>query len=120
MAKGKISKRTKSRLIILGPISLICVVVFIISLLYNLVTIYNLTIDKKNLEKQYLELQEKAEQLKIDIEKFNDEQYLANYVREHYSYSKDGEYIIKIVDDVNDTSETLENITMTSLLIIIN
>lgn len=112
MTKGKISKQTKSRLIIFAPISLVFIGVFIVSVLYNTVTIYNLNSEKKHLEKKYLELQEKAEQLKIDIEKFNDEQYLANYVREHYSYSKDGEYIIKIVDDVNDTSETLDNITL--------
>ena len=110
MAKGKISRGTKSRLIIFGSISLIFVVVFIINLLYSAVTIYNLTMDKKKLEKQYLELQEQSEQLKIDIEKFNDKQYLANYIREHYLYSKDGEYIIKIVEDTNETSETLENI----------
>ncbi len=110
MAKGKISRGTKSRLIIFGSISLIFVVVFIINLLYSAVTIYNLTMDKKKLEKQYLELQEQSEQLKIDIEKFNDKEYLANYIREHYLYSKDGEYIIKIVEDTNEASETLENI----------
>ncbi len=112
MTKGKISKQTKSRLIILGPLSLVCIIVFIVSLLYNLVTIYNLTIEKKHLEEKYLELQQEADQLKIDIEKFNDEKYLANYVREHYSYSKEGEYILKIVDDVNDTNETIDKISI--------
>lgn len=112
MTKGKISKQTKSRLMIFGPISFVFIIVFVVSLLYNIATIYNLTLEKKHLEKKYLELQEKAEQLKIDIEKFNDEQYLANYVREHYSYSKEGEYIIKIIDDVNETNETLDDITI--------
>lgn len=112
MTKGKISKQTKSRLIVLGPLSLVCIIVFIVSLLYNLVTIYNLTIEKKHLEEKYLELQQEADQLKIDIEKFNDEKYLANYVREHYSYSKEGEYILKIVDDVNDTNETIDKISI--------
>lgn len=112
MSKGKISKRTKSRLIILGPLSLICIFSFVISLLYNAVTIYNLTQEKNHLEKEYQNLQEEAEQLKIDIDKFNDEKYLANYVREHYSYSKEGEYIIKIVDDGIQTKDTIDKISI--------
>ena len=96
MTKRRISKASKRRLTFFGTISLIAIVYFTFSLVYNIYTIYDLSIEKKRLETFYTELQEEAETLKIDIEKLSDSNYLANYAREHYLYSKDGEYIIQI------------------------
>jgi preprotein translocase subunit SecA len=62
--------------------------------------------EKKRLENFYMQLQEEAENLKIDIEKFNDSKYLADYAREHYLYSKDGEYIIQI-DDIEQIEDDI-------------
>ncbi len=112
MAKQKVSNKTKKRLLVFGSLSIFFIFLFVFSLLYNIYTIYDLTKDKKNLENSYLLLQEKAEQLKIDIEKLNDKEYLANYARENYSYSKDGEYIIKLVDDVTETTQTIDKISI--------
>lgn len=112
MAKRKVSNKTKKRLLVFGSLSIFFIFLFVFSLLYNVYTIYDLTKEKKNLENSYLVLQEKAEQLKIDIEKLNDKEYLANYAREHYSYSKDGEYIIKMIDDVTETTQTLDKISI--------
>ena len=106
MAKRRISKASKRRLTFFGTLSLVAIVYFLFSLSYNVYTIYNLTNERKNLERLYAELQDKAETLKIDIEKFSDSSYLANYAREHYLYSKDGEYIIQI--DTSDV-EKVEN-----------
>lgn len=103
MAKRRISKASKRRLGFFGPICLIAIFYAIFLLLYNGYTIYELSIKKNNLENKLLELQKESEDLKTDIEKLNDEKYLANYAREHYLYSKDGEYIIHIEDDL-DTS----------------
>ena len=64
--------------------------------------------EKIQLEKLYVELQEEGENLKIDIEKLNDKNYLANYAREHYLYSKDGEYILQM-DDVEKIEEDISN-----------
>lgn len=108
MPKRRISKASKRRLTIFGTISLIAIVYFGFSLLYNIYTIYDLTSEKKNLENLYVELQEEAESLKIDIEKLNDQDYLANYAREHYLYSKDGEYIIQI-DDIEEIEDDISN-----------
>lgn len=112
MAKRKVSNKTKKRLLVFGSLSIFFIFLFVFSLLYNIYTIYDLTKDKKNLENSYLFLQEKAEQLKIDIEKLSDKEYLANYARENYSYSKDGEYIIKLVDDVTETTQTIDKISI--------
>ena len=106
MAKRRITKASKRRLTFFGTFSLVAIIYFCFSLIYNIYIIYNLTKEKKELEKLYVELQEEAESLKIDIEKLNDENYLANYAREHYLYSKDGEYIIQM-DDVEQIEEDL-------------
>ena len=99
MAKRRMSKQSKRRLTIFGTLSLIIIVYFCFSFIYNAYTIYDLYRQKNNLENLYSQLQEEAETLKIDIEKLNDDNYLANYAREHYLYSKDGEYIIQLSED---------------------
>lgn len=106
MPKRRISRASKRRLTFFGTISLVAIVYFGFSLIYNVYTIFDLSREKKNLENLYVELQEEAESLKIDIEKLNDDDYLANYAREHYLYSKDGEYIIQL-DDIEEIEEDI-------------
>lgn len=109
MSKRRISKASKRRLTFFGTISVLAIIYFIFSILYNAYTLYNLTIEKKNLENTYVELQENAEKLKTDIEKLSDEEYLANYARENYLYSKDGEYIIQIEEEeIEETANDIE------------
>ncbi len=102
----RISKASKRRLSIFGTLSLVAIIYFIFSLLFNAYTIYDLTKQKSSLEKKYMSLKEEAEELKIDIEKLSDEKYLANYAREKYLYSKDGEYILQIDSDELDKLST--------------
>ena len=108
MPKRRISKASKRRLTFFGTISLIIILYFCFNLIYNTYIIFDLTSQKKQLENLYIELQEEAETLKLDIEKLNDQNYLANYAREHYLYSKDGEYIIQM-DDIQEIEEDLSN-----------
>lgn len=112
MAVRRISKASKRRLSIFGTLSLIAIIYFIFNLFYSTYNIYSLTMEKKNLENNYIKLQEEAENLKIDIEKLNDEEYLANYARENYLYSKDGEYILQLGEDITETSNTLDIINI--------
>ncbi len=113
MSKRRVPKVSKRRLSCFGPICLIIIVYFSFSLLYNIYTIYELTVEKKQLEEKYVKLQEEAEQLKIDIEKLNDPEYLANYARENYLYSKSGEYIIQMGDEYSQTTEKIDTINTT-------
>lgn len=99
MAKRKISKVSKRRLRFFGPLCLLAIFYSLFSLIYSGYTIYELSVEKNKLENKLLALQEEAENLKTDISKLNDDEYLANYAREHYMYSKDGEYIIHIEED---------------------
>ena len=98
----RISKASKRRLSVFGTLSLVAIIYFVFSLFYNVYSIYSLTKEKSNLESKYLVLKEEAEELKIDIEKLSDEKYLANYAREKYLYSKDGEYILQIDNEELD------------------
>ena len=105
-----ISKASKRRLSLFGTISVFLIVYFIFSLLYNVYTLYDLTNEKKELQKYYVELQEKTDELKSEIEKLKDDKYLADYAREHYLYSKNGEYIIQL-DKLEQTQDILNDIS---------
>lgn len=110
MAKRRITKASKRRLTLFGTISVIAVVYFSVSLVFNAYTIYNLSVEKKELEERFLALKEEAKELKLDIEKLNDEKYLADYARENYLYSKDNEYIIQI-EEIVETKEEIDTIS---------
>jgi len=110
MPKRRITKASKRRLTIFGTVSLIAIIYFSISLIMSAYSIYNLTLQKKELEDSYVKLQEEAKQLKIDIEKLSDEKYLADYARENYLYSKDDEYILQI-EEIVETKEEIDSIS---------
>ena len=55
--------------------------------------------EKKELEKEYASLVDEEELLEKEVSKLQDPEYIAKYAREKYLYSKDGEYIIKIVEE---------------------
>ena len=110
MSARRISRASKRRLSIFGTLSLVAIVYCLFSFFYNAYSIYSLTVEKNDLEQKYIELKEEAEELKIDIEKLSDEKYLANYAREKYLYSKDGEYILQInEEDLKKLSEEVKN-----------
>ena len=52
--------------------------------------------EKKDLNQKLVELKSQEKELKVDVEKMQDPEYIARYLREKYLYSKDGEYIIRI------------------------
>lgn len=54
---------------------------------------------EKELEEKYAKLLEDKEILEDDVVKLQDPEYVAKYAREKYLYSKDGELIIKIIDE---------------------
>ena len=54
--------------------------------------------EKQLLENKLVGLQNEQNELKSDIKKLEDPEYVARYAREKYMYSKDGEIIIRIPD----------------------
>ena len=110
MTKRRITKASKSRLLVFGSFSLFAIIYFCFSLISNGYNIYVLNKEKKDLENTYIKLQQKAEELKLDIQKLHDPEYLADYARENYLYSKDDEYIIQI-DEIIETEEKIDTIS---------
>lgn len=106
MPRRRISRASKRRLTLFGTISLVVIVYFCFNLIYSAYTIYGLSMEKKRLENLYVELQDDAESLKIEIEKLNDDTYLANYAREHFGYTKYGEYKLQI-DDIEKIEDDI-------------
>jgi len=75
------------------------VAIFMISLIKDVSTIYGKYEEKDLLDKKLISLKHKESQLKVDVEKLQDPDYIARYAREKYFYSKDGEFIIRIPED---------------------
>ena len=91
--------KTKYRVGLFIPIcSLILITIFVS------VGSYWLKIAEKYQERQELQneivaLKEKEEELKVDVERLEDPDYVARYAREKYMYSKEGEIILRLPDE---------------------
>lgn len=94
--KKKISIQARRRLFFVRPICFGLIIFVVVSLISNTVTLYKLNNEEKQKEEEYIKLQEESEYLKNEIVKLHDPEYLAKFARENYSYSKDGELIIKM------------------------
>lgn len=94
--KKKGLKRAKRRLVSLILVFLIILVV----VSFGMFKVWLQIIDNNNtielLSKQYNDLLVQEEQLKSDVNKLQDPDYVARYAREKYLYTKDGELIIRI------------------------
>lgn len=58
--------------------------------------------EKRKLENEYNTLLQTEQDLKTQITKLQDPEYVAEYAREKYMLSKDGEIIIKVPDQVEN------------------
>ena len=94
--KRRKTKKSVKRLLFLGLAS----VAIIIGTTYTIgkywVEIYGKYQEKKKLKNKLVALKEKEDELQIDADKLQDPDYIARYAREKYSYSKDGEIILRI------------------------
>lgn len=100
MAKKRIPKASKKRLLFLGTISVIIIGYFVFNLFYNAYKLYSLKREEKKLNEDLIELKREAKILNTEIGKLKDPEYIAKYAREKFSYSKDGEFIIKVNNEM--------------------
>lgn len=90
---------------------LLIVFVFIIILVATVVsdwlTINDNRKEADKLNKYYVNLQEQGASLNSEVIKLQDPEYIARYAREKYMFTKDGEIILRLIDeaDKNKTSE---------------
>ena len=96
MAKKKVTKASKRRLLLFGSVSVVIIVYFLVSLFTYMSDIYNLKREEYKLTQDLIELQGEEKELDTQIDMLKDEDYLARYARENYLYSKDGEIVLKI------------------------
>ena len=94
--KKKSSKINAKRIIVFGFFSML-IISFVLG---SILKIVNQIVEKyqeaSDLEKRMAALEEEEEDLNNEIKRLQDEEYLARYAREKYFYSKDGELIIRI------------------------
>lgn len=107
--KKKIPKISKRRLIVFGTASLFIIFYFLFSVGFYSYKIYNLKTEEKTLEKNLENLEKEERNLSSEMDKLKDEDYLAKYARETFSYSKDDEIIIQKFE--NKTKEQENNST---------
>lgn len=127
--KKKISVAARRRLVLFGPICIFAIVYFCITIISYTNDLYHLQSKKNNLEQAYVDLQETEENLKIEKIKLQNPEYLASYAREYYSYSKNGELIIKKVTsnqiaeepsiDTKDTFMSNKKVAVIALTVIV-
>ncbi len=97
--RRKYSKKTKGRIIIVFLFFVSIILTLSFTLFNNLKQINDIRQEKNSLNKEKSELLEVQASLESDIEKLSDDDYIARYAREKFSYSKPGELILRIEDN---------------------
>lgn len=115
--KRKVNKLTKRRLSVFGTLSLIAIIYFSVIFIFHMYTIIDLKKQKQELDIKYESLQNETDELQLMINKLNNRDYLARYAREKYSYSKDGEYIIKLSDTKKESEKIDDELNLNYIII---
>ena len=89
-------KRAKKRLML----EIVVFLVFLVFVSFSMFKVWLQIIDNNNnivsLSEKYEKLLEEEKQLKSDVNKLQDPDYVARYAREKYLYTRDGELIIRM------------------------
>lgn len=99
MATKKKVTKFKYRLCLLVPACLVLMITIFASVGSYWVQIAEKYQEKSRLEEEIIVLKEKEEELKVDVERLEDPDYVARYAREKYMYSKEGEIILRLPED---------------------
>ncbi len=99
---AKITKKDKRRVLIWSMLIIIIISYLAVFSLHYWTQILANRKEKQELEENYTSLLKKEEELKSQITKLQDPEYAAEYAREKYMLSKDGEVNIKLPDEVEN------------------
>ncbi len=88
--------KNKRRIVTLFILMIPLLVIFVSNMFSYWSTIYKNIKEKEKLNVDYNNILEEEENLKSEIEKLQNPEYVARYAREKYLFSKDGEIIIKL------------------------
>ena len=81
------------------PICLSLIAVLVVTIGKYWIDIIDKYQENERLTEELATLKEKELELKIDVEKLQDPEYLERYAREKYLFTKDGEIVIKLPDE---------------------
>ena len=109
MARKKVTKASKRRLMIFGTLSCIIMAYALLNLVTYSYRMKKLSDEQTTLSLELKALKEKEGTLKNEIQKLKDPDYLARYARENYLYTKNGEYVIKVDDEKKDDQKENQN-----------
>ena len=98
------TKTAKRRLTVLTPIVILAIGYCAFTLVTTAVRLYQLHHEEKELKEELNNLKGTSKDLKTEITKLQDKDYVARYARENYLYTKDGEYVIKVPKDKKEKS----------------
>jgi cell division protein DivIC len=96
MKKQKNYRLAKRKMLMLTILLLIIIVAVFASVFKDWVQIFDNRHQVVELTNKYSNLLDEETQLKSDVNKLQDPDYVARYAREKYLYTKDGELIIRI------------------------
>ena len=101
MAKKKKKKirKFRARMLLFVPICLSLIAVLVVTIGKYWIDIIDKYQENERLTEELATLKEKELELKIDVEKLQDPEYLERYAREKYLFTKDGEIVIKLPDE---------------------
>lgn len=106
MAKKKITKASKRRLLFFGSICILVISYFIINAFSLIINIKSLSAEQQTLENNLLKLQDDEINLNKELGKLKNDEYKARYAREYFLYSKEnGEYIFSDVLSEDDEAK---------------
>ena len=95
----KLTKKSKRRVLIISVVTISLISLIVV----NIFSVWKQLLEKREEKLFYTEelekLKEEEAYLKVEVEKLQDPDYVAQYAREKYLYSKEGELIIKIIEE---------------------
>ena len=91
----KISKKSKRRLMTFGVLSVFAIGYFCFTLIGYIYNYFSLQREEKVLKTELIDLKDKRDYLKIEMQKLNDPAYVVRYAKEKFLYSSDNEFVIK-------------------------
>lgn len=89
-------KKVRRKIILIFLIYIVLGVLLLDTVIKTSYQLYTKSKEKKEFKEQLASLKDTEDELKGQVNKLQDSDYIARYAREKYLYSKDGEIIIRI------------------------
>ncbi|MGI6329472.1 MAG: FtsB family cell division protein [Bacilli bacterium] len=94
--RRKMGKKVKRRLLFLFSLTLMISIFILFNLGKIWILIYTKAKEEKFLREEIVRLKKEEINLKKEVNRLQDPDYVARYARERYLYSRDGEFTIRI------------------------